>query len=291
MSEPPSAYYPPRAGWKRHFYRAVYAAKRQLHIEDLNLPRLGIEISAPRFLFCVLIPGFSFYHAGWKRIGQATALAWLTAACLFILLLGYNTSNVAFGLMMSMHVSSVLHLLNRALPGKNVLGRLAMSLAVLFVIGQLIYATGLNWFQNHLFMPLRSGEKVYVVNRLRSIDTLRPGDLVALHSERIGLSGVYIREGYLLDRILAGPGDDVQFEAHSFRVNGAPAARLDLMPSSGSVLVPEKTWLVWPTLDTIARNNVGEDAIAKSVLRMALVPREKIIGKPFKRWFWRDQTQ
>lgn len=291
MSDPSSQFYPPRAGWNRHFYRAVYGAKRQLHIENLNLPRLGIEIPAGRFLLCVLLPGFSFCDAGWKRIGQAAALAWLAAACVFLLFLGYVTANVAFGLMMSMHVSSVLHLLNRALPGMSVPRRLGMSLAVLFVIGQLIYAAGLSWFQSHLFMPLQSGGKVYVVNRLRSIDAVRVGDLVACDAERTAFGGVYIREGYLLDRILAGPGDEVQFDPTHFRVNGVPATRRAMMPASGGVVVPEKTWLVWPSLTTVTRNNVGEDAIAKSVLHLALVSREQIIGKPFHHWFWHDQTK
>jgi len=291
MSETPSPFYPPRAGWNRHFYRAVHDTKRRLHLENLNLPRLRIEIPAGIFLLCVLLPGFSFYEAGWKRIGQAVVLAWLAAACVFLLFLGYVTANVAFGLMMSMHVSSVLHLLNRALPGMNVPRRLGMSLAVLFVVGQLIYAAGLSWFQNHLFMPLQSGGKVCVVNRLRPIDAVRTGDLVACHAEVTALDGVYIREGYLLDRILAGPGDEVQFDAIEFRVNGVPSARRELMPRSGWVIVPEKTWLVWPTLTTVTRNNVSEDAIAKSVLRMALVSREQIIGPPFHHWFWRDQTK
>ncbi len=291
MREPQSSYYPPRAGWNRPFYNMVYAAKRNLHIEKLNLPRLAIAISAPKFLLCVLLPGFSFYKAGWRRIGQAIAFAWFAAACTFLLFIGYTMANVAFGLMMSMHVSSVVHLLNRAAPGASVVRRLGLSLAVLFVVGQLIYATGLLWLQSHLFMPLRSGDKVYVINRLRSIDTLRAGEFVAFHSERIGVNGVYIREGYLLDRILAAPGDEVQFSSTEFRVNGMAASRRDLMPGSGNMVVPEKTWLVWPSLTTVTRNNVGERAVATAVLHMALVPREKIIGKPFRRWFWREQVQ
>jgi hypothetical protein len=190
-----------------------------------------------------------------------------------------------------MHVSSILHLLNRISPGISVLRRLGMSLAVLFVVAQLVYGTGLKWFQNHLFMPLESDGKVYVVSRLHSIDALRVGDLVACHVERTGVAGVYIREGYVLDRILAAPGDEVQFDSSQFRVNERSAARRAMMPTSGSVVVPQKTWLVWPSLTTVTRNNVGEDAIASSVLRMALVPRSQIIGKPFHHWFWRDQTK
>jgi hypothetical protein len=255
------------------------------------LPRLAIDMPVAIFILCLLVPGFSFHEAGWKRIGSAIALAWLAGSCVFLLFLGYAAANAAFGLMMSLHVSSVLHLLNRLAPGMGILRRLVLSLAVLFVVGQLIYAAGLHWFENHLFMPLQTGGKVYVVNRLRSVETLRAGDLVAFYAERTTLDRVYIREGYVLDRILAGPRDEVQFGSGQFRVNGVAATSKEMMPHSHSLIIPEKTWLIWPSLTTITRNNVGEDAMARSVLRMALVSREQIIGKPFHHWFWRDQTR
>ena len=205
--------------------------------------------------------------------------------------LGYAAANVAFGLMMSMHVSSIIHFLNRVSPGMALLRRLVLSLAVLFVVGQLVYATGLRWFQNHLFMPLSRHEKVYVVNPRAALGELRRGDLVAIHTERTGGAGVWIREGYSLDKVLALPGDRVTFEHNQFRVNDTVEARRPMMPTEGSLTLEEKTWLVWPTLTTVARNNVGDDAIAGAVLRMAQVHREQMIGKPYRRWFWRDQTK
>jgi len=113
---------------------------------------------------------------------------------------------------------------------------------------------------------------------------------VAYHSEGAGEVAIRIRGGYLLDRVIAGPEDQIGIHWCELLVNGVPFARLRLMPVVGSLRVPEKTWLIWPSLHTVTRNNVGDDVIAGSVLGMAMVPPEGIIGRPFGRWFWRKQN-
>jgi hypothetical protein len=62
------------------------------------------------------------------------------------------------------------------------------------------------------------------------------------------------------------------------------------MLAEGGLVLPEKTWLIWPSLRTVTRYNASEYDIGKTVLRMAQVHREQIIGKPFRHWFWREQT-
>ena len=290
MNERSSGYYPPRAGWNRHLFSFAYALRRRLHLESLILSKLAIETTLGRMLFCLLVPGFSFCDAGWKWLGRTVAISWGIAACIFFIWLGYLTANFAFGLMMSLHVSSIIHFLNRAAPGISVWRRVGLSLAVLFVVGTLVYRTGLNWLQDHLFVPLEVGDKVYVVNRLAPLDTLHRGDWIAFHSQHVGGDGIYIQEGYVLDRILAGPGDEIEFTVSDYRVNGAVQQKLRLMPANGQLFLSKETWLIWPSLKTVTRNNVTEESMAKTVLQIATVKREQIIGKPFNRWFWREQT-
>lgn len=242
-----------------------------------------------RFVLSMAVPGFSFYDAGWPRIGMGAMISWVLALCIFLMFLGYVTANIAFGMMTSMHVSSIIFVLNRAAPEMSVFRRLALSLAVLLVVGQLVYASGLNWLQNHLFMPVRMGSKVFVINRASAIESIRRGDVVACQTDAVIEGMVRIRDGYILDRVLAGPEDKVEFRASTFTVNGAAAAALPLMPVQGGVVLPAKTWLIWPSLQRITRVNVPDDDIAQAVLSMAMVPREKVIGKPFRRWFWRKQ--
>ena len=270
----------------------AYAARRSLHLEHLSLPRFAISISTRQVLLCLLVPGFSFYHAGWPRIAAAFAGAWVVAGLVFLLWLGHTAASIAFGLMMSVHVSSVLHFLNRVAPSSSVWRRLALSLLVLFVMGQLIYRTGLDWFQNHLFMPLDVNGKIYVINPRVRPAALHAGDWLAFHLDStVGHGGVRIREGYVLDRVLAGPGDVVEFSRESVLINGTAHTPLPFMPSRGARTMAEKTWLVWPSLRTVQRNNVSQDDIASTVLQMAQVHHEQMIGKPYRRWFWRDQTK
>ena len=113
--------------------------------------------------------------------------------------------------------------------------------------------------------------------------------MVACRTE--GLWGqVRIHDGYLLDRIIAVPGDEIAFEPDEFLVDGARYPSLRLMPTSGRLVLREKTWLIWPSLRKITRNNVSDETIAASVLQLAMVSRDQIIGKPFHYWFFRKQT-
>ena len=116
-----------------------------------------------------------------------------------------------------------------------------LSLAVLFVVGQLIYAGGLRWFQNHFFMPLESNGKIYVVNPRVRPAVLHRGEWLAYRAERTGSDGVYIQGGMVLDRILAEPGDMLEFGSAEFSVNGVSHVRLRYMPTSGMHRIPEKT--------------------------------------------------
>jgi hypothetical protein len=142
-----SSYYPPRAGWGRHFNHLGHTVRRRLHLEQLGLV---LKTSPSNFALGLVVPGFGFLDAGWKTLGKATMLAWMVAALVFLVWLGYGVSTFAFGLMMSMHVSSILYLHNRTFPGMRILRRLVFSLALLFVVGQLVYASALKLCHNYL---------------------------------------------------------------------------------------------------------------------------------------------
>ena len=280
-----SPYYPPRATWTRVFRRIPGALRRTLyflHVDEVQLP---LVLTERRHLWCFLVPGLSFREAGFKRISAAMMAAWLAAACVFLLWLGYGPATMALGLMLSLHVSSIIHLLNRTSPGAGVLRRLVFSLAVLIIVGS-VYRFGVEL----VIMPLESHGKVYVVHRIPAAVGIQRGELVACRTG--GTWGtVRIHSGLVLDRVLGVPGDKVEFGNAEYRVNGVAAPRRQWMPGGGDLVVPQNTWLVWPSLDTLRQVGVSEEMISRSVLQVALVPRSGIIGKPFHRWFWRDQSK
>jgi len=61
------------------------------------------------------------------------------------------------------------------------------------------------------------------------------------------------------------------------------------MPTSGTLIVPEKHWFVWPDFDMTGHGNVPEERISDSMLRMALISSDQFRGRALKRWFWRRQ--
>jgi hypothetical protein len=81
----------------------------------------------------------------------------------------------------------------------------------------------------------------------------------------------------------------VTFGETVFRVNGTVRARLVHMPRTGELVIPPKQWLVWPEVG-VSMYGVSEDSSAQAMLKIALAPQEDVVGKPFKRWFFRKQT-
>ncbi|MCI0748583.1 MAG: hypothetical protein L0Y58_24505 [Verrucomicrobia subdivision 3 bacterium] len=289
----PSSYYPPRAGRLQRAHTLAYSVRTRLRLEELN-HRLGTTVS--RFVLALAMPGYSFLDAGWKAIGIATLAGWAVALCAFFIWLGYGAADVAFGLLISMHVSSVIYLFNRVASEMGVVRRLLFSLGLLFMVSQAVYVPARNWLEEKWIVPVRKGEKIYVIDR-RATTSLKRGELVACKARGVSIGGVgsapriYIRDGLVVDRILGLPHDEVTFGPGFYSVNGVVAPALGRMPSSGSFTVPGDKWLVWPSLSTVTEYNVDRERIAAAVLEMAMVSSDQLLGRPFRHWFWRDQTQ
>jgi hypothetical protein len=134
------------------------------------------------------------------------------------------------------------------------------------------------------------------VQKLTSPGVIKRGDWVMYSLQNLN-SGDPHREGgavrsqagYGLEPVLAVAGDSVTFSTNSFAVNGVEHPLLPHMPNSGEVIVPEKNWFIWPELGISGHGNTSEASISDAMLRLATVPENQFVGKPFKRWFWRKQ--
>jgi hypothetical protein len=89
--------------------------------------------------------------------------------------------------------------------------------------------------------------------------------------------------------LLAEPGDRVEFRPGEYAVNGSIAPSLPLMPATGSVVLSEKTWMLWPEMRRVSAYGGGA-AIPEIVLQLSIISHEQFVGVPFRRWFWRQQT-
>jgi hypothetical protein len=83
-------------------------------------------------------------------------------------------------------------------------------------------------------------------------------------------------------------GDNVEFSTKGFFVNGVLRPSLPNMPSSGSFVVAQNQWFIWPSYSVSGHGY--ESRVSSIMLKLANVSEDQYAGKPFKRWFWRKQN-
>jgi hypothetical protein len=295
ITEGTSAYYPPRAGWYSPLFAFGASVRRRLALDRIYLPQ---RMTAVGLVASFLVPGMGVYLRGprlWRWAGFAGCGLLMLA---FLAGFGYRAGNMAFGLLLSVHVTGFVYYCKPLLANEPLQSRLAYTLMALIAIGLLVYLPARSFIQHHWLTPLRVQGSVVVVQRLAGSHDIKRGDWVkfslkdpALNEYHDGM--VRVQDGYCWGPVLAGAGDRVVFSANSFRVNGEARPLLPHMPGSGEVVVPEKHWFVWPDLDISGHGYVGEGAISSTMVQLATVSEKQVvvIGKPFQRWFWRRQMK
>ena len=287
MGKSVSPYYPPRARWYGGVLEWGYTLRRRLVLDRVRLPS-GVPFS--HVVASLLVPGLGFWLRGPRLWGLAafgaSALLWLV----FFFWLGSPPANIAFGLLISIHGTGLVYLLEPWLAGARFRFRILCSFALVALLSMLVYLPARQFMQTHWLMPLQVKGRAVVVRVARPAAAgrqIRRGEWVAYSIAGSYGDGVYVRDGFGLSPLLAAPGDRVRFTPTALEVNGTPQARLPTMPSAGELVLPEKHWLVWPDV-AIGGHGYGPD-ISAVLLQMATISEQQFIGKPFKRWFWRRQ--
>jgi hypothetical protein len=264
MGHHESAYYPPRARWYRGLFGPWYGVRKWLRLERL-----------------VPAGGFKSFN----RLVGAYGLSFVV----FVVWLGYDVSNWAFGLMVGLHATSAAATWSRWAPVDEFKLRLTQSLKVLLVVGLLVYWPLRTVLVDYVAMPLRMQDRVVVVNPRARV---RRGDWVAYRMAGVQADHmVWTQAGMGFDRVLAVTGERVRFLGDRYEINGRFFPLLARMPGSGEWIVPEKHWLIWPNLlASGGHGNVAQDTVSSAVQQMALVPHSELAGKVYGRWFWRRQV-
>lgn len=237
----------------------------------------------------LVCPGYALGVMGWKWMGRILlagyGLGWLT----FLAWLGHNLSNVALGLLLSAHAISILGLLTHQFGPFGLRARMMMTLTVLAALYLVAYRPALDWFFMRWALPVLVRERVLIVQP-EIPGALARGDQVVysfypMHGG--GREGRYYVEGGLgLAPILAQGGDRVDFYPDRFEVNGVPDTRRPFMPEQGGLVVPQNHWLIWPEMSMVVRDAA---AATQALLRMAVVPEGRLMGRPYRHWFGRTQ--
>jgi hypothetical protein len=285
MKESLSSYYPPRARWHSPLLYFGNAVRRRAHLDRIRLPS---GISVREFIPSLLLPGMAFYLRGEKLIGQLIFLGYAVLTAIFVIWLGYPVANIAFGLLLSAHVTSLLFLFNPWLAGARFIFRILFGMALLLIVGGCIYSPLRRQLQAHYLMPLRINDQAVVVRRSSSAHLVKRGDRIAYELPGTRVPGVMVRQGFGLGPVLAIAGDQIRFTTNAFLVNHSVLARRPGMPTSGELLVPKNHWFIWPELAIGGNGNAA--GITPAMLELAIVPESAFVGRAFNRWFWRRQT-
>src|ERR1019366_3092617 len=109
-----SSYYPPRARWYSRLLFMTGGLRRHLALDRLRLPS-GVPFS--RGVASFLVPGLGFYLRGLRLWGRAAMGFCALLALVFFVGLGSTVGNLAFGLLLSIHVTSLIYVLEPWLAG------------------------------------------------------------------------------------------------------------------------------------------------------------------------------
>lgn len=287
MSKATSPFYPPRARWYSPVVYLFSAIVRRLALDRLHLPP---GISLLPLVASLFVPGLGFYFRS-RFWGKITLPSCAPLFCIFIIWLGYPIANAAFGLLISVHVSGITYYCSPWLNSQRLLTRIAVALLLTFALTALIYIPLRNSVQESHFAPLRTRNGVVIVHKMMTDSAhLTRGDTVAYNLQEATADHFFAHGGLTLGKILAVPGDKIQFTNNVFTINGIAQPLLPHMPNFGEVVVRENDWFIWPDLAIIGgHGNVSEQAISTMMLQMATVPQNQFVGKPFTRWFGRRQ--
>jgi hypothetical protein len=272
-----SAYYPPRARGFRAAKAAWYCLRRLFHLEQLTK---GIRVHTDsRAVLWLLVPGLFYLDRRRLVRGTSILVIWMLAMALYWVAIGLPVSSTAFLVLCGLHslcVTESLHTAWGTMEPVQRLWRIAGS-------GFLIVFIGYSLFQilivDRVVVPVRVRNHTVLINPGANAGSIQRGDWVAYN-----IPAMY---GLGFEQVLGLPGDTVRFYADCFEVNGSFYQRTDKsLPTGGTFTVDKDCYLIWPTQLTGA---IAENTMAKMRNDRALVARDAILGRAYKRWFARRQ--
>ena len=293
IQEEASSCYPPRARWYSRLFHPWFKLRRGLHLGKIRRP---IAVGLGQVILSLLLPGFSLFVNRRKIVGAVFVAIYLVSLVCFVVWLGFPIGSAGYGLMISVHASSIVFLESCTLRNKYEFGiRLSLAAATLLMVWLLVYHPAVKFAETKWCMPILVQGRVMVMKPARFSSSVERGDRLLYsiggNENYPGHGGgrIWVQTGFGWGPVLAVAGDSIRFLTNAFYINGASQPRLPHMPTTGEILVPEKHWFIWPDLDISGHGNVGEEVISSTMLQLAIVSENQFVGKPFKRWLWRRQ--
>jgi hypothetical protein len=248
--------------------RALYGARDAVAAGGTAIggARVTRELSrsVPPFgiLWRMVFPGWSHFQMGQAWRGRLFLGGFLLFLVPGLLLLGTTAGSILLGLAFSVHSSAALDVFMQASGRRMLRERLVDSILVSLSLAMLVYWPAW-WLLSRVvdprnlqlsIEPFRAGDVVWVshlgtpgIGRVVLYDM--PESVASVHEGHVR----YVRlEGERIDRILAGPGDDVRWGHHQLLVNGKPSllrpiGDLSRLPAELHLKVPDHQYCIVPS--------------------------------------------
>lgn len=295
--------HPPRAGrLRKRLRRAVPVTRAVAEARDaIDAVRVTAGIDrlaarAPWALFLRLaVPGWSHFYAGQRVRGRLFLWGTLVFLIPGLLLFGTLWGGLLLGMAFGVHSWAALDIVTQTFPEGGLRDRLCRSLIVSFVLALLLYVPAgilLTRVADPAVIslptpPFDQGD-IVLVNHW---STPRPGHVVIYdipdYVRPEGRRGPGERltqfTGERIDRILAGPGDQVLWENGRLTLNGKPFDLRPLNPAVTprrlAVTVPHAHYLILPTTTPYMRSTDSE----ATWLALSLVSADRLRGRVYAR--------
>ena len=287
-----SRYYPPRARWYSRAYFGLWrCVHRYVFLERFLPPG---TLSPASLVLSLVLPGYAFFLLRRRLLGWLFGAGHVIAALVFLVALGFPAASVCYGLLISIHATSIVFLEGVWLKESGFGVRLAAAFCTLFAVWGLVYAPLVGYAEHHWFMPLRLGQRVLIIQPGVAPRAIKRGDWLAYQIQGDWGTGdhnnrVYLESGIGVDPVLGLPGDQLSFTEKAVWVNGAAFPLAPHMPTQGELVVPQKVWFIWPSLDISGHGHVTEANISATMQQTAMVTQKQIVGRPFRSWCGRHQ--
>lgn len=255
--------YPPRANkWQKklrkvkHFYQLEQGLHRLYTVWQKN-PWLGRMLVG-------MLPGLAYWWRGLCYHGLLLTGIFWGALVGVIYFFGSSYGNLFLALLLGVHVYSMIRATGDWFLLRPLRQRFQISFAVALFLLLLVY-TPLNLLRLHFITELTIAtptgssllqRKDMLLIKRCSPQNVSKGQLVSFILERqlIRAHELYLLpETLLVDRILAGPGDTVEFTPSEILLNGEalpehlyPVSR-ESLPQSGKFSVPEQHYFIYPS--------------------------------------------
>lgn len=261
--------HPPRATPWAKTWRKTWIAKRiRSFRESTRSVRLQWNIGLPETLpsaaliLRLVVPGWAQIYAGQQSLGRGLLFGYAFFILGAIVCFGSTASTFLLGMAFACHGMSVYDIFRRSASGiRDQVFRVLLSCGLLAALVYLPAQSFLTRFVDAVVIQenrasLLAGDVLLLrrtTPKIGSVVQYQISEAVVNGRLETGYAANFRIEGARIDRVLAGPGQVIDWDGKRLSVDGQPTTLLPLNPLGArlpfSHTVPADSWLILPSTD------------------------------------------